>query len=185
MWTKTFKSSAAAEDDVQEDDVEMTVEGGASSAGDPADEDPFEKQMRLSYESQVRASTVRRFDKPQALDQLEEWMKEKPIPYISHDNFSQEDIFDYWSGRLPGHAHVNQTYPDVVRMWRQFHGCPASGGGIERVFFSAGKQHDALKKRNMDKTLESTMKVSINTKLPTCDDKGVFTDDDDTYRKRK
>ncbi len=33
MWTKTFKSSAAAEDDVEEDDVEMTVEGGASEAG--------------------------------------------------------------------------------------------------------------------------------------------------------
>jgi hypothetical protein len=31
-------------------------------------------------------------------------------------------------------------------MWRQFHGCPVSGGGIERVFFSAGKQHDDLKK---------------------------------------
>ena len=59
-------------------------------------------------------------------------------------------------------------------MWRQFHGCPASGGGIERVFFSAGKQHDALKKRTMDKTLESTLKASINTTLPTCDDKGVF-----------
>ena len=185
MWTKTFKSSAAAEDDVQEDDVEMTVEGGASSAGDPADEDPFEKQMRLSYESQVRASTVQRYDKTQTLDQLEEWMNVKPIPYISYDKFSQEGIVDYWVGRLSGHAHVNQTYPDVVRMWRQFHGCPASGGGIERVFFSAGKQHDALKKRTMDKTLESTMKSSINTKLPTCDDKGVFTDDDDTYRKRK
>ena len=74
----------------------------------------------------------------------------------------------------------------VVRMWRQLHGGPASGGGIERVFFSSGKQHDALKKRTMDKTLESTMKASVNTKLPTCDDKGVFTDDDDdTYRKRK
>jgi len=31
----------------------------------------------------------------------------------------------------------------------------------------------------MDKTLESTLKAGINTKLPTCDDKGVFTDDDD------
>ena len=67
MWTKTFKSSAAAEDDVQEDDVEVTVEGGASSSGAPADEDPFEKQMCLSYESQVRASTVQRYVKPQAL----------------------------------------------------------------------------------------------------------------------
>jgi hypothetical protein len=56
VWTKTFKSSAAAEDEVQEDDVAMTVKGGGSSAGDPADEDPFEKQMRLSYESQVALS---------------------------------------------------------------------------------------------------------------------------------
>ena len=48
MWTKDFKSSPPEEDDVEEDDVEMTVEGGASSAGDPADEDPFEKQMRLN-----------------------------------------------------------------------------------------------------------------------------------------
>jgi hypothetical protein len=50
-----------------------------------------------------------------------------------HDNFSQEGIFHYWGGSLPGHAHVNQlvTYPDVVRMWRQFHGCPASRVGIK------------------------------------------------------
>ena len=147
MWTKTFRSSAAAEDDVQEDDVEMTVEGGTSSAGDPEDEDAFEKQMRLSNEAtaeQLRASTAPRYVKPQALDQLEEWMKEKPIPYISNDKFSQEGIFHYWSGRLSGPAHVNPTYPDVVRMWRQLHGCPASGGGIERVFFSAGKHIEGI-----------------------------------------
>ncbi len=111
----------------------------------------------------------------------------KPIPYISNDKFSQEGIFQNWTGRLSGHAHVNQVYHDIVRMWRQIHGCPASGSGIERAFFSDGKQHDALKKKTMDKTLESTLKTSINRNLPTCDDKGVFTDDDDrgTYRKRK
>ena len=97
---------------------------------------------------------------------------QKPIPYISNHNFSQEDIFDYWNGQVPGHAHVKRTYPDVMRMWRQFHGCPGSGGGIERVFTTAaGKQHDALKKSAMDKTLESTLRV--------------FTDDEDTYGKRK
>ena len=82
---------------------------------------------------------------------------------------------------------MKRTYPDVVRMWKQFHGCPESGDGIERVFTAAGKQHDVLKtllKSTMDKTLESTLKVGKNTKLPTCDDKGV-TDDEDTYRKRK
>jgi hypothetical protein len=70
-------------------------------------------------------------------------------------------------------------------MWRKFHGCPGSGGGIERVFFPAGKQYDTLKRKTMDKTLETTLKVSINNTLSTCDDKGVFTDDDDTYRKHK
>jgi hypothetical protein len=52
----------------------MTVEGGASSVGAPADEDAFEKQMRLSNEAtteQLRASTTPRYVKPQALDQLE------------------------------------------------------------------------------------------------------------------
>jgi hypothetical protein len=66
-----------------------------------------------------------------------------------------------------------ETVPWLPYIWR----------GIEGVFFSAGKQHDTLKKKTMDKTLENTLKASINTKLPTCDDKGVFTDDDVTYRK--
>jgi hypothetical protein len=71
-------------------------------------------------------------------------------------------------------------------MWRQFHGCPVSEGGIERVFFSDGKQHDVFEKNTVDKTLGSTLKTSINTMLPTCDDKGVsVTDDDHTYRKHK
>jgi hypothetical protein len=80
---------------------------------------------------------------------------------------------------------VKRTYLDVVRMWRQFHGYPGSGGGIARVFTVVGKQHDDLKKNTMDKTLENTLKAGMNTKLPTCHDKGVFTDDEDTYRKRK
>jgi hypothetical protein len=57
------------------------------------------------------------------------------------------------------------------------------GGGIERVFFSAGKQHDALKKRTMDKTLESTLNTSINTMLPVMTKESSH--DDDTYRKHK
>ncbi len=68
---------------------------------------------------------------------------------------------------------MKRTYPDVVRMWRQFHGCPGSGDRIERVFTTAGKQHDDLKKRTMDKTLERTLKTGMNAKLPTCHDKGV------------
>jgi hypothetical protein len=166
VWIKDFKSSPD-EDDVEEDDVEMT--GEDSGKVSRVDEDQFEKEIRVANETSVEEVRVS-YVNPKTLDQLEEWMKEKPIPYISNDKFSQEDIFQYWTGRLQGHAHVNLTYPDVVRMWRQCHGCPASGGGIERVFFSAGKQHDDLKKKPMDKTLENRLKSSINTKLPTCDD---------------
>jgi hypothetical protein len=108
-------------------------------------------------------SRTRQQSEPHQVDQLEEWFLEKEIPYISNDNFSQEGIFDYWNDHLSGHAHVKGTYPDVVGMWRQFHGCPGSGGGIERVFTAGGKQHDDLKKRTMDKTLESTLKSGMNT----------------------
>jgi hypothetical protein len=44
-----------------------------------------------------------------ALDELEEWIREKPVPYTSNDMFSHQDIFHYWVGSLSGHVHVNQT----------------------------------------------------------------------------
>ncbi len=56
---------------------------------------------------------------------------------------------------------------------------------LERVFTAAGKQYDTLKKSTVDKTMENTLNVGMNIKFPTCDDKGVFTDDEDTYRKKK
>jgi hypothetical protein len=57
--------------------------------------------------------------------------------------------------------------------WKtQFLTSPMSGGGIMWVFFSDGKQHDSLKKRTVDTTLENTVKSGINIKLPTWDDKG-------------
>jgi hypothetical protein len=102
-----------------------------------------------------------------------------------NDNFRQEDIFDYWNDHLSGHVHVKRTHLDVVRMWRKFHGCPGSGGGIERVFTTAGKQHYDLKKNTKDKTLENTLKAGMNTKFSNCHDKGVFTDGEGTHRKRK
>ncbi len=52
---------------------------------------------------------------------------------------------------------------------------------LERVLTTPGKQDDTLKKSTVDKTLENTLNVGMNTKFPTCDDKGVFTDDEDTY----
>jgi len=73
VWTKDFKSSPAEEDDVEEEDVEMTGEGSGKVSR--VHEDPFAKEMRLANETsaeEVRVSYVN----PKALDQLEEWMKE-------------------------------------------------------------------------------------------------------------
>jgi hypothetical protein len=89
VWTKNFKNSPAEEDDVEEDDVEMTVQRGGSGEESRV-EDPFEKQMCLTYESQVRVSTAQRYGKTQVLDQLEDWIKENPIPHTSNAKFSKE-----------------------------------------------------------------------------------------------
>ena len=83
--------------------VEMTGDGQVS--GDPSrDEDDFEKQMSLVNESDK--TTVRVSPSQAQVDQFEGCLLEKPIPYISNDNFTQEDIFDYWNGHLSGHVHV-------------------------------------------------------------------------------
>ena len=98
VWTKNFKNSPA-----EEDDVEMTGDGEGS--GEPSrDEDDFEKQMRLANESDKTA--VRASLSQAQVDQFEGCLLEKPIPYISNDNFSQQDIFYYLNDQLSGHAHV-------------------------------------------------------------------------------
>ena len=79
--TKNFKTSPA-----EEDDVEITGDGEGS--GEPSrDDDDFEKQMRLANESDKTA--VRGSPSQAQVDQLEGWLLEKPIPYISNDNFSR------------------------------------------------------------------------------------------------
>jgi hypothetical protein len=51
--------------------------------------------------------------------------------------------------------------------------------------FSSDNKTHKLSRKALSKTLENTLKAGMNTKLPTCDDKGVFIDDEGTYRKRK
>ncbi len=88
----------------EEDDVEMTGDGEGSGESS-RDEDDFEKQMCLANESDKTA--VRVSPSQVQVDQFEGCLLEKPIPYISNDNFSQEGIFDYCNDNLSGYAHVN------------------------------------------------------------------------------
>ena len=66
VWTKNFKTFPA-----EEEDAEMTGDG--EGLGQPsADEDDFEKQMRLANESDKTA--VRASPSQPQVDQLEEWL---------------------------------------------------------------------------------------------------------------
>ncbi len=49
------------------------------------DEDDFERQMRLANESDKTA--VRTSPSQAQVDHREGWFLEKPMPYISNDNF--------------------------------------------------------------------------------------------------
>jgi hypothetical protein len=60
--------------------------------------------MSLTNESDKTTVTVS--PSQTQVDQFEGCLLEKPIPYISNDNFSQEGIFDHWTGKLSGHDHV-------------------------------------------------------------------------------
>ncbi len=67
--------------------------GDGEGLGKPSpDEDDFEKQMCLVNEWDK--TVVRVLPSQAQVGQIEGWLLEKPIPYISNDNFSQEDIFD-------------------------------------------------------------------------------------------
>ena len=67
VWTKNFKTSEA-----EEEDAEMTGDG--EGLGQPsADEDDFEKQMRLANESDKTA--VRSSPSQAQVDQLEGFLK--------------------------------------------------------------------------------------------------------------
>ena len=60
------------------------------------------RQIRLTYESQVRASTAQSYGKSHTLDQLQEWIKENPIPYISNDKSVRKTSFTIGLGVCQG-----------------------------------------------------------------------------------
>ena len=75
------------------------------------------------------------------------------------NKFNTEGLLQYWYSK-------RDTWPNLTKMRRQFHGCPATSAGVERLFFKAGKQHDDLKKRTEEETIERNLKVALNTKVP-------------------
>ena len=65
------------------------------------------------------------------------------------------DILEWWRDQQP-------YLPNLSKMARQFLAAPASSASAERLFSSAGKMHDDLKKNTSEETLESMLTVGLN-----------------------
>ena len=90
------------------------------------------------------------------LNELEQYLSEPVHP--DTPDFNTVGIMKYFYER-------KNKWPTLVKMWRQFHGCPSSSAGVERLFYKAGKQHDDQKKSTKEDTLERSLKVATNTKV--------------------
>ena len=56
------------------------------------------------------------------------------------------------------------NFPSVARMARNYLGCPASTGGLERMFSALGRNHDDFRKSTLEATMETRMQVRYNYK---------------------
>ena len=85
-------------------------------------------------------------------------LKDQLDTYLSLPQEANEEEFDvmlWWNARA-------KDLPDVYRMARQFLGCPATTGGVERTFSAAGRMHDDLRKSTEEDTLEHMLRVRIS-----------------------
>ena len=56
------------------------------------------------------------------------------------------------------------TRPALSKMVKQYMAAPASSAGVERVFSSAGKMHNDLRKSMKDESLKHSLFAKYNTK---------------------
>ncbi|KAK3242100.1 La ribonucleoprotein [Cymbomonas tetramitiformis] len=85
-------------------------------------------------------------------------IKDQLDTYLSLPQEANEEGFDvmlWWNEKA-------KDLPDVYRMARQFLGCPATTGGVERTFSAAGRMHDDLRKSTDEDTLEHMLRVRIS-----------------------
>ena len=87
-------------------------------------------------------------------DDVNLYLRMPQIP-VQDSSGNDQDILAWWRD------HGNQI-PNLAKMARQFLAAPASSASAERLFSSAGKMHDDLKKSTKEDTLESALIVGMN-----------------------
>ena len=70
-----------------------------------------------------------------------------PPPHVEEDLEEEIVVLDDSASHRRDHK---AKWPNLYRMWRQFHGAPATSAGAKRLFSKAGKQHDDLKKNTKE-----------------------------------
>ncbi len=68
---------------------------------------------------------------------------------------NDQNIINWWRDNESG-------FPYLTKMARQFLSAPTSSAYAERLFLSAGKMHDDLKKSTNEATLKSKLIVNRN-----------------------
>ncbi|KAK3237808.1 hypothetical protein CYMTET_52142 [Cymbomonas tetramitiformis] len=83
-----------------------------------------------------------------SVKQLEKYLELKQAP-------PDTAILDWWFQN-------EAKYPCVCKMWRQFHGRPASSAGVERLFSGAWKMHGKDAQTMKSETIQQTLGCSVN-----------------------
>ena len=87
-------------------------------------------------------------------NELERYLRMPQIPMTDIQG-NDQNILNWWRDNESG-------FPYLSKMARQFLSAPASSACAERLFSSAGKMHDDLKKSTNEATLESKLIVNRN-----------------------
>ena len=87
-------------------------------------------------------------------DEVNLYLRMPQIP-VQDSAGNDQDILAWWRD------HDSQL-PYLSKMARQFLAAAASSASAERLFSSAGKMHDDLKKSTCEATLESSLIVGLN-----------------------
>ncbi|KAK3270824.1 hypothetical protein CYMTET_20796 [Cymbomonas tetramitiformis] len=124
------------------------------AAADSARVSSVASEKRSSGES----SFMRRKKKQTSTSAPTPVLKDQLDSYLSlpqEANVEEFDVMLWWNAKA-------KDLPDVYRMARQFIGCPATTGGVERTFSAAGRMHDDLRKSTEEDTLEHMLRVRID-----------------------
>ena len=78
-----------------------------------------------------------------------------PEIYLQTPSGQDQDILHWWK------SHTSE-FPNLSKMARKVLATPASSAWAERLFSTAGKMHDDLKKNTTKKTLEEMLTVAKN-----------------------